>query len=105
MGEVLDLPQVTIKNQKLLGNLFWQSFGGMMTLKEISVKDKLALARLKDTLVTEIDALATVLKDATEEDKSAVLANEFKFNFKPVNVPLELLTAEEIYQLDGFIKE
>lgn len=107
MGETVEMfpNKVTLSNRRLSSRVFWESLNRVMTLTDIPVEDKMVLVKLKNELVTEVEAVSEVLKTCTDEDTQAVLDKNNEFNCKPVNVPLEKLTAEEIYQLKGFIKE
>jgi hypothetical protein len=107
VGETVEMfpNKVTIKNRQLAGQLFWTSFNRVMTLTDIPVEDKLALVKLKGQLITEVEAVKEVVTNCTDEDFNAVMDKDNTFNFKPVDVPLEKLTAEEMFQLKGFIKE
>lgn len=97
---------IKIKNQKLASPKFWDSFTTLMEMKDLAVVDKLSLAKLKNQIMIEVDAAREVLKNATdEEDKQAVLDRENAFEFVPIKVPMENLTAEELFQLEGLYKE
>lgn len=97
---------INIKNSKLASPKFWESFSTLMEIKELEVTDKLSLVKLKNQIMIEVDAAREVLQSAKDdEDRQAVLDKTNEFEFAPVKVPMEQLTAEELFQLEGLYKE
>jgi len=94
-----------VKNRSLASPLFWKAFNKLMDMADLNISDKLSLVKVKVSLDNEIIMLRETVKGASVDHQNELLDKETDIDFKPVDVNLELLTAEELYQLQGFYKE
>ena len=95
---------ITISNTRLANPKFWEALTTVMSLKELPIGAKLGLAKLKSQILIEVDTVRVVLKDANEDDRYKLMSTENEFKFSPIEVPMETLSADELFQLEGIYK-
>jgi hypothetical protein len=91
------------KNAELVHQKFWTSFIKVMELKDIDASDKMSLVRTRKAITEEVELIMESVKTSTEDQRRDILLKEYTADFKPVNVPLDELSSEDMYQLQGLI--
>lgn len=95
-----------ISNRKLTSPVFWQAFSKISQISEIDLSEKLKIVKLRKLLDDECSAMREVATTSNEEDQRKLLTQDSIIDFHDqIKVPLKLLTADEIFNLEDFLKE
>lgn len=90
-------------NAHITSRGYWESLNKVMTLSDIKVNDKLALAKFKSDIAREVEKIADTMRGYDQSKVAELMSQEYKTQFTPIEVDLNHLTADDMYQLEGII--
>lgn len=97
-----------IQNKVLFTKEFWASFNGLMQIKELKIKDKLNLVKVKKILTEHYKEVLLVVKDSQKkEDIEVLMKEDYNFNLKKIDIAgiEDKLSSSDIHNLEFLFKE
>jgi len=78
-----------------------------MDIKELTVKDKLNLIRLRKKMSDNAIFMRQAIENKSDDDINTLMTDESEYKFEPIsdNILYEKLSATSILELEGILSE
>jgi len=96
-----------LKNGKLFSMQFSTAINDIMDIKELKVKDKLNLIRLRKKMSDNAIFMRQAIEEKSDDEINTLMTDESEYKFEPIsdNILYEKLSATSILELEGILSE